>query len=465
MMRRLLVISALLCPLLAACSLEPIINHQVVDYFEDNDIASNQVILQNILRAKDGAPLHFSELANIRGSLSSGASASATFPFMGPDHATTLPRKLGTVGVTISSSPSFDIDSLDTQDFTNGVMRPITPETAQFFLNEGIDYRMVLLLLVSGVRSAGSPEMLLNAPNSSRIVCYKETPGTNAVPIDYTIVEADEPCAGKSEPEFYAFLRTINNLGRLYPLSVTKSPKPVGSPFDLDMSKSMTEVAKIDPSHYRLVQLKPGKYSEKYRLLSEMQGSDVVLCQDVSGDPVIVGILDSERDESTPVPSDACLRKRGGAVDHSAYDDQTGLTQQTVVGDEKRTVVFMLRSTLEVIEYVGQILALQQEETQENPQLPERCVTLEYEDYKDGKRMTCNYGVLFHLQPSSAGLNSPLTTVSYNGVSWSLPAPRVCRSPTQCDHTLETISVISLLLNQNKSSKDIAKTQAVQVVP
>jgi hypothetical protein len=461
MMRPLLVLSALLCPLLAACSLEPIINHQVVDYFEANDIASNQVILQNILRAKDGAPLHFSELANIRGSLSSGASASATFPFMGPDHATTLPRKLGTVGVTISSSPSFDIDSLDTQDFTNGVMRPITPETAQFFLNEGIDYRMVLLLLVSGVRSAGSPEMLLNAPNSSRIVCYKETPGTNAVPFNYTIAEADDSCPGKSEPEFYAFLRTINNLGRIYPLSVTKSPKPVGSPFDLDMSKSMTEVAKIDPSHYRLVQLKPGKYSEKYRLLSEMQGSDVVLCQDVSGDPVIVGILDSERDESTPVRSDACSRQRGTA----AYDDQTGITQQTVVGDEKGTVVFKLRSTLEVIEYVGQILALQQEETEENPQLPERCVTLEYENYKDGKRMTCNYGVLFHLQRSAAGLSSPLTTVSYNGVSWSLPAPRVCKSPTQCDHTLETISVISLLLNQNKSSKDIAKTQAVQVVP
>ncbi len=461
MMRRVLVLSTLLCPLLAACSLEPIINHQVIDYFEANDIASNQVILQNILRAKDGAPLHFSELASIRGSLSSGASASATFPFMSPDHATTLPRKLGTVGVTIASSPSFDIDSLDTQDFTNGVMRPITPETAQFFLNEGIDYRMVLLLLVSGVRSAGSPEMLLNAPNSSRIVCYHTPPGKNSVPTDYSILEADEPCAGKSEPEFYAFLRTINNLGRLYPLSVTKSPKPVGNAFDLDMRKDMTEVAKIDPGHYRLAHLKSGKY----QLMSEVQGSNVVLCRETASGPAIAGVLDSERDESTPVPGDACSRKRGGGADQRAYDDQTGVTRQTVVGEADGTVVFKLRSTLEVIEYVGQILALQQDETQENPQLPERCVTLEYEDYKDGKKATCNYGVLFHLQRNSAVSSSPLTTVSYNGVSWSLPAPKVCRSPTLCDHTLETISVISLLLNQNKSSKDIAKTQAVQVVP
>ncbi|HZZ13186.1 MAG TPA: hypothetical protein VFE79_21070 [Paraburkholderia sp.] len=459
-MMRLLIASALLCTGLTACSLEPIINHQVVDYFEANDIASNQVILQNILRAKDGAPLHFSELASIRGSLSNGASASATFPFMAPDHATTLPRKLATIGATITSSPSFDIDSLDTQDFTNGVMRPITPETAQFFLNEGIDYRMVLLLLVSGVRPAGSPEMLLNAPNSSRIVCYHKLPGLNALPTDYAVMEADEPCDGKSEPEFYAFLRTINNLGRVYPLSVTHLPKAVGDPFDLDMRKDLTAVARIDPERYRLTRLKSGKY----QLTSTERGSYVVLCREVAGKPAVAGILASERDESTPVPTDTCSRRHGAALDHSANADQAVVAQQTVVGEDKDTVVFKLRSTLEVIQYVGQILALQQEETEENPQLAERCVTLEYEDYKGGK-MTCNFGVLFHLQKMDSALSSPLNAVSYNGVSWSLPAPKVCRSPVRCDHTLETISVISLLLNQNKSSKDIAKTQAVQVVP
>ncbi len=460
MMRRLLVLSTLLCPLLVACSLEPIINHQVVDYFEANDIASNQVILQNILRAKDGAPLHFSELASIRGSLSNGASVSATFPFMAPDHATTLPRKLGTVGMTISSSPSFDIDSLDTQDFTNGVMRPITPETAQFFLNEGIDYRMVLLLLVSGLRSGGSPEMLLNAPNSSRVVCYHKPPGLNALPADYSIVEADEPCDGQSEPEFYAFLRTINNLGRLYPLSVTQMPRPVGQPFELDMHKDLTAVASIDPNRYSLATLKSGKY----QLMSAAHGSYVVMCREVAGRPTVAGVLASDRDESTSVPTDACSRKHGPAADHSASNDQAGTTPQTVVGEQANTVVFKLRSTLEVIQYIGQILALQQEESEANPQLPERCVTLEYEDYKGGNT-TCNFGVLFHLQRTGVALSSPLNTVYYNGVSWSLPAPKVCRSPVRCDHTLETISVISLLLNQNKSSKDIAKTQAVQVVP
>ena len=462
MMRKNTVSAALLCLLLSACSLEPVINHQVVDYFNANDIASNQVILQNILRAKDGAPLHFSELANIRGSLSIGGNASTTFPFGSLDKATTLPRKLATLGMTVSSSPSFDIDSLDTQDFTNGVMQPITPETAQFFLNEGIDYRMVLLLLVSGLRSAGSPEMLLNAPNSSRIVCYNHKPGDNAVPTDYSIREADEPCAGDySEPEYYAFLRTVNHVGRLYPISVMESPRPVGSPFSLDMAKDLRSVASIDPAKYKLVRLPSGQY----QLMSAAHDSYIVLCKETPTGPAVAGILTTTRDASTKVSAHACSPNHGADEDNDPSADVGKTQAQSTIGKDPDTIVFKLRSTLEVIQYVGQVLALQQEETQLNPSRPERCITLEYEDYSGGIKHTCDHGVLFHLQNTSGSISGPFSSVDFNGQTWSLPAPRVCTSPTDCDHTLQTISVISLLLNQNKSSKDIARTQAVQVVP
>jgi hypothetical protein len=41
----------------------------------------------------------------------------------------------------------------------------------------------------------------------------------------------------------------------------------------------------------------------------------------------------------------------------------------------------------------------------------------------------------------------------------------VCVTGNPCDHTLEAMSMVSLLLNQNKSSKDIPKTPAVEAVP
>src|SRR6185437_6994967 len=77
----LLAMVVLTCALLAGCSLSPFVNADVMDYFEVNDLAANRILLLNILRAKDGASLHFSELSLVRGTVSAGATAGATFPF------------------------------------------------------------------------------------------------------------------------------------------------------------------------------------------------------------------------------------------------------------------------------------------------------------------------------------------------------------------------------------------------
>ncbi|HQT65765.1 MAG TPA: hypothetical protein PLO16_14775 [Acidocella sp.] len=434
--------------------MEPVINHQVVDYLNVSAIASNQTILQNILRARDGAPLHFGEFADIRGALSANVSVNSTVPYGPIGVSTTKPRNLLTAGMTVSSSPSFDIDSLDTQDFTKGVMSSISPGTAEFFLNEGIDYRMVLMLLVAGVQPAGSPEMLLNAPNSARIVCYKQKPGPNAVASDYTILAADQPCSGFAEPEYYAFLRIVNNSGRLYPVTLKGTPKPVGAPFNIDMNKDLKAIAAIDPSKYTLAKTKTGQF----QLVTAKRASTIILCSDRNGTPTVVGSLTNAASEATKIPLNACMPKNPA----DAADDSEAVPSTAKLPLATNAVQFQLRSTLEVIQYVGQVMAFQQQQTAAHPDLPERCITLEYENLNGP---TCNGGVLFHLQNNGPNPFDQANSVSYNGETWSLPAPAICTDPDRCDHTLQTMSIISLLLNENKSAKDINTTQAVQVVP
>ncbi|MDR3522252.1 MAG: hypothetical protein P4L54_11645 [Acidocella sp.] len=451
-MRPLGLLAFLALPLLSACSLKPIINHQVVDYLNVSAIASNQTILQNILRAKDGAPLHFGEFADIRGSLSINTSVSSTVPYGPIGVSKSTLRDALTAGAAISSSPSFDIDSLDTQDFTKGVMSPITPDTAEFFLNEGIDYRMVLMLLVSGVQPAGSDEMLLNEPNSSRIVCYKTPPGSNALPSNYTIIEAGASCAGTSEPEYYAFLRTINNAGRLYPVTAEGTPKLIGKPFNLDLPKDLRAIAAIDPTKYTMARTKNGQF----QLMSATRKTSVVMCSDTGSGPQVVGVLASSVAQVPKVPEKACEPGNGA----SSEDDNV---LPASAGPMKSVPVFKLRSTLEVIQYVGQVLAFQEQQTAAHPDLPERCITLEYEKLTGP---TCNGGVLFHLIGPTPGPSLEQgNSVTYNGETWSLPDPEACTNPERCDHTLQTMSMISLLLNENKSAKDIGTTQAVQIVP
>jgi hypothetical protein len=490
-MRKVLSILTLLCLLLSACSLAPAINSQALDYFKANDLAANQIILLNILRAKDGAPLHFSELSQIRGQLSVQASASSTFPFGPLAHATMLPRRLATVGFTVSSAPSFDISSLDTKDFTDGVMTPISPQTAEFFLDEGIDYRMVLMLLVSGIRTAGSPEMLLNAPESSRSVCYAVRPAQFSVSTAYRIVPIDDiakglrgPAAaqaelahkivnskcpsgfqGYSEPEYFAFLRTIDHIGRLYPVTIRQPPKPVGAPFTLNMNADLRAITNIDPTKYTLKKLRSGQFE----LMAASRGSTIVLCEPMPDGSVFpASFLGGGDAQGAKIPVNAC-DPTAESQDAAADDDPTVTAgpppPSLTVGADPNTFTLKLRSTFEVIQYVGQVLAFQAAETAQTPDRPERCITIEQQPAQPNAP-TCTGGALFHLQHQNSVFSPDVTSVPYDGEDWSLPMPAPCTDPeNRCDHTLETMSIISLLLNQNKSAKDIAGTPAVQVVP
>jgi len=477
---------ALLCPLLSACSLSPVINHQALDYFQANDLAANQIILLNILRAKEGAPLHFSELSQIRGQLTVAASASTTLPYGPVSHATQLVRKLGTFGVTISSAPSFDISSLDTKDFTDGVMTPISPQTAEFFLDEGIDYRMVLMLLVSGIRPAGSNEMLLNAPESSREVCYKEQPAYNATPVgdvkttSFSVTSVSNGCAKQyREPEYFTFLRVIDNIpqGALYPVSVPQLPRPVGAPFSLDMGKNLKTITGIDPTKYTLTQIKSGPDKGKFQLMRASKGSSIVLCEATASVPVVVSALENNDGAEVQVPANACDPNQGGDADDS--EAGTPPAKPITIGKDSGTFVLKLRSTLEVIQYVGQVLALQDRLTYDdpsyNPDHIEQCITLQTQRREGGDaKPTCTGGgELFHLQNTSGEVDLSSVGINSAGQTWSLPPPvdcaavgfSDCSDPEKYDHTLETMSIIALLLNQNKSAKDINTTPAVQAVP
>jgi hypothetical protein len=437
------------------------ISHQVLDYFQVNDLASNQIILLNILYARDGAPLHFSELSQVRGQLSASASASTTFPFSAINHATMAPRDLATIGASVSSAPSFDIASLDTKDFTAGVMAPITPQTVKFFLDEGVDYRIVLMLFFSGVRRAGTSEMVLNAPDDSRVLCTV-TPhsfGSNSEVTDYRIIGANEACAKSNEiSEFLAYLDTINHISRVYPVSVRTPAKPVGPPFSLAMSSNLRAITGIDPAKYKLVRLPSGQY----QMMTVPHNSMVVLCQENGASGQVLTVLSDADDAQLRVREDACSTRQ------SSDDDGTGNMsppgKMITIGQTTGTYALELRSTLEVIRYVGQVQAYQEAETERHPTRPERCVTLQYIPY-DASHATCSGDVLIHLLRNEPPIFSSDVSVMYNGDRWSLPPPRNCEGQQSCDLSQETLSIISLLLNQNKSAKDLTSTPAVEVVP
>jgi hypothetical protein len=433
----------------SACSLGSAVDADVEDYFEVGDLAANRIILLNILRAKDSAPLHFSELSLVRGSISVSFNGAITDPW-GPLLHASSPRRTASIGGAVTTSPSFDVGSLDTQDFTRGVMAKIAPATIKFFLDEGIDYRLVLMLLVSGVRTAGNQEVILNAPESSRQVCYSEdvtNEPPNAIPAHYTIIARDEPCTtGTAEGEFFGFLRVLNHLHRIFAADYLSPPRAIGGPFALDMRSQLRALSGMDPAKFQLRKLPSGQY----QLTSTQRQQTVLLCEAprLGGASTVLTALRTGSEEGT-VPSDACVVRTSDAVGASAN------VPEIAIGLSPGTDVMTLRSTLEVIQYIGRVLTFQEENSRGGT---DRCVTLGFEGSNPG----CGGNILFHLQHDFTNAQIGL---AYRGQYWSVPTARACTLATTCDHTLETTAMIALLLNQNKSAKDIPSTPAFQAVP
>jgi len=131
---------------LGGCSASQVIDLYTADYRETAASAGDQQLLLNILRAKDDLPIHFSDLSIIHASIQSTAGATAGFPLA--QNGSTTPTMLSPV-IGTQISPTFDLGTMDTQDFTKGILNPVDPQIIKQLFDQGIDPRIIMLLFFS----------------------------------------------------------------------------------------------------------------------------------------------------------------------------------------------------------------------------------------------------------------------------------------------------------------------------
>lgn len=137
--------------LLAGCSLAPIIAEQSGDYNTTVETVTDNVLVANILRARDEAPLYFSDLSQIRGAVQLNLQpAQTTFPY-GPLFNSTTRAGAQIGPVAVNSQPGFDFAPLNTKNFAQGMLEGIDVKQFAFFLTRGVDYEILLNLVVSRV--------------------------------------------------------------------------------------------------------------------------------------------------------------------------------------------------------------------------------------------------------------------------------------------------------------------------
>jgi hypothetical protein len=387
---------------LGGCSGSQVIELFAADYRETAASSADAQLLQNILRAKDDLPIHFSDLAIIHGTIQGTAGATASIPIAlnGSLTPTTI-----SPNVSMQSMPTFDVGTLDTDAFTKGMLSPVDPRIIRQLFDQGVDPRLLALLFISEYRDREGP-VRLNNMSCDRSVSLLNGECKNRI---YDFLGKIDAVFTEEKPNLY-----VNSYSQL---------KPVGGPLSgaWTLEHSLDPLLKFDTAKFKLIDKQ--LYS-------------------ISSDRLMI-----------------CYEDKGGhlrALFPSALRDKECNYSEVVVQHEQTKLAgtFSLRSPYQIIQFLGQVLRFQEEKQEMKPN---RCLTL------DPKDRDCNTGeVLFQV---NAPFGTPVVGTRY-GDGWYALNDRHCNKEREqaCDYSLQVLAILELLLNYNKSAKDIIAIPRVQVV-
>lgn len=471
----------LLLALLSGCTLSGALKSDAVSYDDVIEETTDKFLVVNILRARDKAPLHFSDIPLIHESLQATASLSPTVPF-GSSPAPSSTRKSATATVSVQSSPTFDLNHLDTKDFVTGIASPIDAKFVKYWLDRRLDPRIVLFLFFSSVDIIDTQNhvsiRIENAPRDSIPAAREELEWEHG---NASSKAPPAPCRAKAD--FQRYMKLINQLPHLYAMAYTE--RQVVADDVAIKPGDLADFLALDQSKFDLAF---DATTKKYTIYALSAAPKIALC---SGP---ISITRDAGGKTGPKRSDLCARplvdisskSRAEAKDpetkkvYFAKDENSptsfcsvfdGVTAElapslpakasATQGDvhRKYELQFNIRSVGEMIQFLGDLLAYQDAI---RPYMPSKRlndpVTLNWcGDAPANAGEPCSEGgVLFTAaaDPLTARFSGTYRTETFAIANSSLD-----------DHSLEVLSVLHQLVDLNKSATDVKTTPFVQVIP
>lgn len=133
--------------ILAGCAIVDQYSDRAIGYNLEAEEALDQGLLLNIIRASQRRPMQFTSVQSITGSASASGTAGLISIPIGPHPI----YNTGSVAGTVSGGPNFIVPVLDTQEFYQGVMRPIPGLLIDFFINEEYPREELFTLFVEKI--------------------------------------------------------------------------------------------------------------------------------------------------------------------------------------------------------------------------------------------------------------------------------------------------------------------------
>jgi hypothetical protein len=410
---------------------------------------TNTILVTNILRARDGVPTYYSDLSLLRGSLQIEGTIQA--PIGIGDYRNWTGRSAVTPGGYVQVNPSFDIAPLNTQQFTKGINEPLDTRVFQYYLDRAIPPYTLLELFVDKIE-----DVRYEASQAAITPLYN-------VPCDDPARDCGLRSAETGERFFDARLKAWTQ-SYLF-LHAYKLLQPYGPAFPLG-GTSQTVLADLARSAGPAVTLRPVRDAADpagprlYRLYTVTD--NIAFCVSARGSmlpgrgqlSVTVRSQDGRRETKEPYQVIRVARNTVGnaAATISESADPSACVQTEVYAEyappshtSDAYTVLHFRSVDGLIEFLGRML-----------RVPPHLRPLK-----------------FDISPDDAA--TARFSVAYGGRDYHvhdrrhrIPDHSGCTETSEesrCeDRTLEVLTLVTQLLNLNKSHSELPSTPAVQVV-
>ncbi|MER9026513.1 hypothetical protein NKI01_28965 [Mesorhizobium sp. M0815] len=156
--------------LVSGCAAVDAVSPRATSFNQQAADAKSDSILTNIVRAAYAEPLQFTELSSTAGtgSVSGSVGAGVPFPFRGGTGALPLQTITSTFNASSTVGNTFAVQNISTQDFYQGIQKPIPKQLILSWISEGFDPRVVMNLFVSGIEVTqnGKTKVIQNNPES-----------------------------------------------------------------------------------------------------------------------------------------------------------------------------------------------------------------------------------------------------------------------------------------------------------
>ena len=411
----------LLACLLTGCSFAPLISSDAVDYDQTYEDVANHLLVTNILRARDRAPLYFSNISLIHASIQGTVTGGVTFPF-GPLVRSTT-RSGAATAVSLQTAPSFDIAPLNTQDFTQGILKPIDPVTVKYYFDRALSQKMLVYLFFSRIRRA--------VPTAT-----STTEATDAGDL------LNDPTNPQKFREFVQFVDKVfegtQDGAPVIQANQVEPLHPVGPPFKVDMVQGLRGILQADPQKYRLMYRRETGEAQ----LFSVAPAEVFFCRGLTPLPMVGLPSLADIPVSTAVDSQvasAQMKTLRQNLAQIADIEKQVCTSRTAEfrGDTTQTYFgsIYMRSAEGIIEYLGALARSKEYEQLQRDHIGFTLVS--FSDSPDGAR----FGV------------------EYDGKSYFV------RNASSADRTLEVLALLTQVLNLSKVAKEIPTTKAVEILP